>query len=232
MVRVVAVCGLVALAAGGCAPRGTAYRFRAPLVDGVAAAEIPAATQRVELRSSTRRSVPAAARYAETARGLPRVQPTGPLAKLYALVGAKDKDAADLDLVFRALERLDVALADEVRAATDGAALVAAARKRGALASTGAALGDLVVFDGLQGAGAASLVGVVTSTRTDGTVEFIYRGLGVVRRGYLDLAHPTQKRDRNGRILNSWVRVKRGHYSKGLAGDFFATYIRLDRLTL
>ncbi len=227
-----AACGLVALAASGCATRASAYRFRAPLVDGVAAAEIPAAAQRAEFRSSTRRHLPRAAKRPEALRPKPPKRTSGPLAKLYALVGDNDKQATTLDLVFRALDRLGVTLANDIGAATDGAALVAAARNRSALTIKRAALGDLVVFDGLQRTGAASLVGVVTATRTDGTVEFIYRGLGVVRRGYLNLAHPTKKHDREGRVLNTWMRVKRGHYRKGLAGDFFATYIRLDRLTL
>ncbi|RMH38868.1 MAG: hypothetical protein D6689_18235 [Deltaproteobacteria bacterium] len=233
MVRAAVFLG-VAAAVSGCARRPVPYRFRAPLVDGVAAAPVAPRPQRAEFATSRAITPPVPLAPETRRRRAPRA-PTGPVsparAALYALVGTRaGGDPARFAVA--ALERLGLRLAPEVAAAADGPALVAAARARGALFRRGpVALGDLVVFDGLQGAGPAALVGVVTASRADGTVEFIYLGMGVVRRGYVHVARPRDRRDRDGRVLNTWLRVRRGHYARGLAGDVFSTYIRLDRLT-
>jgi hypothetical protein len=117
----------------------------------------------------------------------------------------------------------------------DGAALLARARERGAATQQGPArLGDLVVFDRVRGGRPASLVGVVVTTRPDATVEFIYLQRGVVRRGFLNLHQPSTPRNRAGRVLNTFVRGDDGGMSRNprfLAGELFAAFIRLDRLT-
>jgi hypothetical protein len=210
-----------ALLAAGCAKRDMPYRFRAPLVDGIAAPDVP-----------RRRLLPT--------RALPRVDPVpatpippkaGPkAAALYGFVGQRNSEDHHVEFALRALDAIEVRVPAALRAAADGPALVEAARARDALSTSPPLLGDLVVFDDLQGLGPSCLVGVVVSSRKDGTAEFVYLAMGVVRRGYLNRARPTDKRDRDGRVLNTWLRAKRGHYSKGLAGDAFATYIRLDRL--
>jgi hypothetical protein len=217
---------LIAVIAGvGCAKRATAYRFRAPLIDGVAAPEVPPPSVLASMASSTRARVEPF-RAPETPKATPMA------ATLYGLVGERDDKATSLELALRAIAGLDLELAADVRGVPDGAALVEAARARNALASGKPLLGDLVVFDGLQGTGAASLVGVVVSSRGDGTVEFVYLGLGVVRRGYLNTRRPRTQRDRAGRVFNTWLRVKRGHYRRGLAGEFFSTYIRVEKLAI
>jgi len=87
--------------------------------------------------------------------------------------------------------------------------------------------GDLVVFED------GWLVGVVTSVRSDGTVEFIFSRGGVVRRGFLNTSFRGRRRDAQGRILNTFVRpFKSGDppSQKYLAGELVTGYLRLDAL--
>ena len=80
----------------------------------------------------------------------------------------------------------------------------------------------------------ASLLGIVVSTDNQGTAEFVYLSRGVERRGYVNPRHPDTKRDRGGRAMNTHIRHSNGRDPRGtkyLAGQLFAGYLRLDRLT-
>ena len=140
----------------------------------------------------------------------------------------------DLQFAFSAVALVGIDLAKEVLASKDGPSFLAMAKRRGATMTDGTpVLGDLVVFDRVRGKEPASLVGVVVSSRRDATVEFIYLQRGVVRRGYMNLRRPTAKRDRSGRVLNTHIRGNDGKDPRGtryLAGELFASFVRLERL--
>jgi hypothetical protein len=138
-----------------------------------------------------------------------------------------------------ALAALGARLDPRLRGADDGAGLRELARERGALLPAGEGpssppeLGDLVLFDRVTAGEPASLVAVVVSTDSRHVIEFIYLGRGVVRRGYLSRAHPADKRDSDGRALNTFIRHSDGNDPSGtrhLAGELYAAHIRLDRL--
>ena len=66
--------------------------------------------------------------------------------------------------------------------------------------------GDEILF--AETGEAEALLGVVESVG-QGDVRFRYRRAGREYRGVLDLHHPDVRRDRRGRILNSYLRIKR-----------------------
>ncbi len=238
---VAALATAIALGAAGCAKRATAYRFRSPLVGTISAPDVPARDYRSSSETRTARTVredrelasPTRRRAQDRSTAITRPKKSRPpkrpppsptAARLLAFVGERDKAATDAGFAVRAVESLGVSFRPEVKAAADRDALVAAAKARDGLAARGPLLGDLVVFD--------RAVGVVTRVLETGTVEFVYLSMGIVRRGYLNQKYPTDKRDHHGRILNTFVRDKRGHDRGKLAGTIFVSYIRLDRLTL
>lgn len=224
----IAVVAALAVGAGACAKRATAYRFRAPMIDGVAAPEVPPRSVLARLSTADARPPAPAASGGPIRLETPRATPLA--TRLYSFVGKRDSETSSAAFALAAVGALGFDLAPDARAARDGGQLLERARDRDALARSKPLLGDLVVFDGLQDTGKASLVGVVVSRRDDDTVEFIYLGMGVVRRGYLNARWPTTQRDRAGRPLNTWLRVRRGHYRSGLAGVHFATFVRAERL--
>jgi hypothetical protein len=151
------------------------------------------------------------------------------------MVGLRERDATDVGFVMSALATLGAAIDDDLRASADGPALLAMAEARQATATEHAPLlGDLVVFDRVTRHEPASALGVVVSSRDDGTVEFVYLRRGVVRRGFMNREHPDRKRGPAGRVLNTIMRQRSGSGSKGqgdLTAQVFATYIRLDALS-
>lgn len=96
----------------------------------------------------------------------------------------------------------------------DGPALVAWAEGRGALAAivpgtpdtAAIAVGDLLVFDRVVGGAPASLVAVALGRDDRGVIDMLYLAGGVIRRGHLDPARPRTTRDRDRRIVNTFLR--------------------------
>jgi hypothetical protein len=146
-------------------------------------------------------------------------------ADLRRLVGGRDgRDPLAFALDVRA--RL---LGDRWSAA-DGPALVAAARTRGRLAAPGVPIrpGALLVFDRAVRRQPASLVAVAIDTDDRGVTEMVFLGAGVVRRGWVCPAHPHAKRDRAGRIENTFLRHRNEIPPPGthfLAGELLAHVI-------
>ena len=162
-------------------------------------------------------------------------------ARLRAHVGARDEDSHHVTFALTALRSIGSRLDPELAGAADGHALVEIARQRGALAPAGSGegvvsrprLGDLLVFDNVTGTEPASLVAVAVSVDDRGVVEFIYLARGVVRRGFVAPARPRDKRDEDGRVLNTFVRHSDGRDPGGtryLAGELLAATIRLAAL--
>jgi hypothetical protein len=241
----------------GCGRRAVAYHFRGPLVGAVNAS--PRLSQPDPAPALDPEPDPVRARYREGGRDHRRGR-AGPVARrpvrlvipsdslrtaddpaagLRALVGGRDEESSHVQFALATLSGLGAGLDPRLRDADDGPALRDLAAERGALivdadsAATRPRLGDLLLFDGVVAEEPASLVAVAISTDSRGVVEFIYLARGVVRRGFLDRAHPTDKRDADGRILNTFVRHSDGTDPAGtryLAGELHTATIRLDRL--
>ncbi len=122
----------------------------------------------------------------------------------------------------------------------DGAALLTWAGRKGALAAYEAASdaatpptiepGDLLVFDGAVGGAPSSLVAVVVGRDHRGVFELSYLAAGVIRRGFVDPARPRVTRDRDRRIVNSFLRHTGDHPPRGTrfrAGELLAARVRL-----
>ncbi len=248
--------GVIAVLVGGCAARDTPYRFRGDLVGSVSAAAPPAqadARDRARPKKLRARVVaegtapkpveedtpepptpePMAVPTTAPRSGSPGAQP--PLASvLRGLVGGENKTTTDLHFALQALGHLGIEPDSKLGAVKNGRAFITLAKRRGASGVAGPALlGDLLVFDQVVSSERASLVGVVVGSRRDGTIEFIYLARSVVRRGYVNPARPRDKRDKRGRVLNTFVRHSNGGDPRGtayLAGKLLANVVRLDRL--
>lgn len=124
-------------------------------------------------------------------------------------------------------------------AVADGPTLVAWARELGKWTSPASMTrpggetrtGDVLVFDRAAANAPASLVGVVLATDARGVISFLYLARGVIRIGHVDPTRPTIARDRERRIVNSYIRHTTDHPPAGtrfLAGELLAGAIRLS----
>lgn len=93
--------------------------------------------------------------------------------------------------------------------------------------------GDLVFFretydrngDGRRNDGLTH-IGVVERVSADGLVTFVHRADGGVKRSKLHLRQPHARKDRQGRVLNDWLR--RGEGRGRLAGELLAGFAAVD----
>jgi hypothetical protein len=114
---------------------------------------------------------------------------------------------------------------------TDGEYLLAWARDHAtAIAPAETAPGDLLVFDRTAGDAPASLWAIALARDDRGVVEMLYVADGVVRRGFVDPAHPRLGRGADGAIHNTFLRHGRFWPPPGtryLAGELVAHAFRL-----
>jgi hypothetical protein len=85
------------------------------------------------------------------------------------------------------------------------------------------------VFDHVTSDDAADLVAIVLSRDARGVTEFVYVGGGVIRRGFVDASRPALRRDRDGAVVNTFMRHGRRWPAKGshyLAGELLSAIIR------
>ena len=90
-------------------------------------------------------------------------------------------------------------------------------------------VGDLLAFDFVDNNRPASLFAVVLSIDDRGVVEMAYAGAGVVRRGFVDVNHPSARRDHDGRVCNTYMRHGKDWPPAGthyLAGELVRGAIR------
>jgi len=94
--------------------------------------------------------------------------------------------------------------------------------------------GDLLVFDRAASDEPADLVAIVIARDARGVIEMVYVAGGVVRRGFVDVARPTVRRDREGATVNTYLRHGKRAPPKGtryLAGELLAHVIRQSQLS-
>ncbi|QSQ22388.1 C40 family peptidase [Pyxidicoccus parkwayensis] len=71
-------------------------------------------------------------------------------------------------------------------------------------------------------------IGIVERVAPDGTVTFMHKAGGGVKRGHFNLARPDARKDENGRVLNDWIR-RRDKRNRGyLAGELVAGFASVD----
>lgn len=89
--------------------------------------------------------------------------------------------------------------------------------------------GDLLIFDHATSDAEADLVAVVIDRDARGVTEIVYLGNGVVRRGFVDPTRMATRRDREGLVVNTYLRHGRRWPAKGthyLAGELLAHVVR------
>jgi len=145
-------------------------------------------------------------------------------------VGRRDKRAS---LAVLLAWVADLSLGDEELSAAgyEREAVTWATRHGRLLGPTEVALpGDLLVFDRAVANEPADLIAIVIGRDERGVTEFGYAAGGVIRRGFVDPAHPTARRDLHGDVLNTFLRHGKLWPPKGtryLAGELLANVIRL-----
>lgn len=96
--------------------------------------------------------------------------------------------------------------------------------------------GDLVFFretydrnrDGRRNDGLTH-IGVVERVERDGTVTFVHRAGGGVKRAKLHLRKPALRRDAKGRVLNDYLRRSEKTVRPRLAGELLAGFATVDQ---
>lgn len=132
------------------------------------------------------------------------------------------------------------ALGPDAAAATakDGPALVELARERGALGDPDVSrveAGDLLVFDRVTDDDPATLVAVALGKDDRGVVEMLYLARGVVRRGFVDPTRAKVRRDKEGRVVNTYLRHTKDQPPDGtryLAGELLSHVIHTHSMTV
>jgi hypothetical protein len=71
-------------------------------------------------------------------------------------------------------------------------------------------------------------IGVVERVGDDGTVTFVHKASGQVKRGRFNLARPDARKDEKGRVLNDWLRRKDKRNRGYLAGELVAGFASVD----
>lgn len=241
----------LALGLAGCGTRDLPYRFRAPVLSGVHAPDLPGRSAHTTVAGRETSSLPDTT-MASAGTSLPaphrddtaafvmhdRMELTathdGSVAgTLRAMVGQRDPQRDSFAFALGSLDAIGVSLPDDARAQATAADLVAFAESRDALSREAPLPGDLVIFDEVDDGTSASLVGVVVGNSHDDTVEFVYLARQVVRRGYVTPGQPSTKRDSTGRALNTFVRPDVSRTPRGarfLAGELLRGYVRIDKL--
>jgi hypothetical protein len=152
---------------------------------------------------------------------------------LRALVGRRD-GRTDVAFAIAAATRLRSAPPAGIAALTDGPALVVeAADALVAPADASPRVGDLLIFDRAEDDEPASRTAIVIAQDDRGVYEMIYLSHGVVRRGFVDPARPSTKRDADGKIVNTFLRDGDDYPPKGtkyLAGELLAHVLVWSRL--
>jgi hypothetical protein len=90
--------------------------------------------------------------------------------------------------------------------------------------------GDLLVFDRTHSDDASDLIAIVIARDARNVIEMVYVAGGVVRRGFVDAARPTLRRDREGATVNTYLRHGKRSPPSGtryLAGELLAHVVRI-----
>jgi hypothetical protein len=91
-------------------------------------------------------------------------------------------------------------------------------------------VGDLLLFERVGLDNRESLVALVTARQSRGVYELAYLAAGVWRRGLIDPSRPRLHKDKEGRIVNTFLRHRRAAPPSGtrfLSGELLVGVIRL-----
>ena len=236
------------IALPGCVRRDSPT-YRAPLVSTVTAESLPIRRQQSEAPRAKRRTPNRQPTIVGKARppsspSLPKPRPqalqqnlgNGLTLALRSKVGLRNKNISHTSFALTTLGKLGFPLTADSKTVKTGAELVELAKAKNAFRKKPSTVpGDLLVFQKAQAGKDTSVVGVVVGQDSKGTIEFIYIVRGIVRRGYVNANHPGTKRDRNGAILNTFVRHgehRDPRNMKYLAGELLEGAIRTADLSM
>lgn len=152
-------------------------------------------------------------------------------------VGARDDSdpmVAVLELCRRRYPRCPTELPElpDADAAEAGQGAAPAGEARWLAATTPFSVGDLLLFDRVGLDNKEQLVALVTARQVRGVFEIAYLAAGVWRRGLIDPARPRLHRDREGRVVNTFLRHRRAGVPKGtrfLSGELLIGVLPLPR---
>ncbi|RKH47040.1 hypothetical protein D7X12_03950 [Corallococcus sicarius] len=71
-------------------------------------------------------------------------------------------------------------------------------------------------------------IGIVERVGKDGTVTFVHKSGGLVKRSRFNLQHPEARHDDKGRVLNDWLRRKGKKTRAYMAGELVAGFASVD----
>lgn len=160
---------------------------------------------------------------------LPAIATVDDLRLLVGLRDPRDPVVAAIDW----LDQLGIAIDARPAGRIDGATItdvIAWGERHSRLADRMAVAmpGDLLVFERTDSDAALDLVAIVIARDPRGVMEMVYVAGGVVRRGFVDPARPSTKRDDKAMVVNSFLRHGRRWPPAGtryLAGELLAHVI-------
>ena len=240
-----ALLALLCSGAAGCAQRDRPYRFGSPMLGSAELPRTPLRADprdpppRAELANRTSRPIrvvsapPIREASAAAAAAIALPSATAPLATPHRVpagtVLPAVREAPDLRALVGHRDKRDPHATILALVSAFGRTAPADLSDHRSDPSEPAAPGDLLLFDKAVSDAEADLIAIVIS-RDDarGVTEFLYLGGGVYRRGFVDPSRPTMRRDRDGVVVNTFLRHGRRWPAKGshyLAGELLAHVI-------
>ncbi|HEY4057625.1 MAG TPA: hypothetical protein VGM39_13510 [Kofleriaceae bacterium] len=209
----------------------------APVIHEASAAAAEAITSTPNAQPAARDELPAPNKIAADAPR-PEIHAPQDLRKLTGYREKRDQLVAALELAhaigtrvtFEPVGALTAAAADNM---SPGDSLVSWAGHEDRLADYTAEPqpGDLLVFDRVESDSTSDCIGLVIARDDRGVTEFLYLGGGVYRRAFVDVSRPAVRRDKEQRVVNSFMRNGKRWPAKGqhyLSGELLGHVIHAN----
>ncbi|MEZ4359061.1 MAG: hypothetical protein R3B48_02700 [Kofleriaceae bacterium] len=195
----------------GCSANVRPYRFASPLIGG---AELPGSARHGDAPQPPTTRATAAAPRADGRAPIVATRPSAPTRRALdgrrSWVGVRDERDPVAAVLARCRER-----APSCPSELPG-------RERWLPPETPISPGDLLLFERVGRDNRERLVALVERQDARGVFELAYLAAGVWRRGFIDPTRPRVRRDRAGRVVNTFLRHARARPPKGtrfLAGE-------------
>ena len=209
-----------------CTYRDTPYYFHGAGVSGV-----QLSSDRRHYRSRQAYGVMLSSHIPQ-ARLTPIDLDNSPQNKLRALTGTRTNNN-DVQTMIQAAAGLDIIFPKKIRQLKQCSHWVYTAQQRTKIPDrTNALTGNLIVF-GTAKKPKSFLCGIIINKNEQDTVEYLYLSRQIIRRGFMNLNHPSKKRDSHGRVLNTFIKGTSGGASgsiRYLAGRRFFSYLPVSSL--